>query len=174
MIALVLAAAPGVVYAQEPLPVQPIEPVPLPDSMPEQPIEPDSPVVPAQITIDIPVPGEIVSPVEVVVMGTGTALPENNVVVQAISDDGMVLDKVAATVAAPLGGTGKWRASMAPGVEPGTRGRIYAFAASPADGSILADASVNVTFGRAEAPTPVPTVRTHSKTYNGTHGRTNG
>jgi uncharacterized lipoprotein YbaY/LysM repeat protein len=136
-----------------PLPTEPVEPVP---PLPEPPVEPSWPVDAAQITIDIPVAGEIVSPVEVIVVGTGTALPENNVVVQAITAGGEILAEVPATVAGPLGGTGQWRVVLAPGAEPGTRGRIYAFATSPADGTILADASVNVTFGQEGPPTPPP------------------
>ena len=118
--------------------------------------EPTTPPARPSLAIDDPRPGAIVDPTLVVVNGTGTALPENNVVVQAIAENGVILAEMAATVDADLGGTGPWRAKLTLSVTPGTRGRIYAFAPSPADGRILADASVNVTFGQTIPPTPPP------------------
>ena len=112
-----------------------------------QPQEPQ----PADISINIPLDGEEVSPVEVVVVGTGRSLPENNVVVQALDSRGRVLDEEATTVAADLGAEGEWRVTLAPGVNPGTNGRIYAFSTSPADGSIVAEDAVDVRYGRVNA-----------------------
>ena len=104
------------------------------------------------ITIEIPLPGEIISAEEVVVVGQGTALPENNVVVRALDANGAILAEQPTTVAAELGGTGEWRATLRYSVAPGTPGQIQAFSPSPADGSIVAEASVNVQYGTA-APT---------------------
>lgn len=105
----------------------------------------------ASITIEIPLPGEIVSAEEVVVVGQGTALPENNVVVRALGPDGTMLAEQVTTVDAELGGTGEWRTTLGPRVAPGTLGSIRAFAPSPADGSIMAEATVNVQFGTPAA-----------------------
>ena len=113
-------------------------------------------------------PGEVVSPREVVVVGKGTALPENNVVVQALDRNGRVLDEQAAIVDAELGGTGEWRAILRPNAAPGTCRPIYAYSTSPADGRILADAAVFVTYGQAQqqpviditSPTPGAVVNT--------------
>jgi hypothetical protein len=106
------------------------------------------PAAPA-ITIGIPLPGETVSPVEIVVVGAGTALPENNVVVQIRGPDGAVLAEAPATVAAAVGGSGEWRATLQPNAPQGSPGTVYAFAPSPADGSIVAEATVDVVFGGA-------------------------
>lgn len=140
-----------------PEPTEPPAPEPTEPPGPEPTVSP-TPEGPetAALTIDIPVEDETVSNVEVVVVGTGQALPENNVVIQAIADDGSRVGVTVATVDAPLGGAGEWRATLALDVAPGTSGRIVAFAPSPADGSILAEASVDVRFGQA-GPEPTPT-----------------
>ncbi len=138
-------------------PVQPIEPTPEQPiaPTPEQPIEP--PVVQPSIRIDIPVTGETVSAAEVVVVGTGMALPENNVVVQAQDTNGRVVAEESTIVDAPLGGMGEWRVTLRPNLPPGTIGTLFAFATSPADGRIVASDSINVTFGEVEPePTPPP------------------
>ena len=80
--------------------------------------------------------------------GTGTALPENNVVVRALDANGAILAEQPTTVSAELGGTGPWTATLAVNVEPDTPGRIDAFSISPADGSIVAQASADVVYGR--------------------------
>ena len=140
-----------------PEPTEPPAPEPTEPPAPE-PTATDAPEPPAAaaLTIDAPGEGETVSPVEVVVVGTGQALPENNVVVQAVTEDGVRVGVGVATVDAPLGGTGEWRTTLALNVAPGTAGRIVAFAPSPADGSILAEATVDVQFGDA-GPAPTPT-----------------
>ena len=121
------------------------------------PVPTEAPPVQAAIHIRIPVEGEVTSPVEVVVVGDGVALPENNVVVQALDDAGAILDQSATTVSAPLGGAGEWRAILRPDVEPGTTGSIVAFASSPATGQTVAEDTVNVTYGTAlPQPTPTP------------------
>ena len=119
-------------------------PTPTPSPTPIPPVQP-------AIRIDIPVDGEITSNVEVVVVGTGSALPENNVVVQALDSQGRVLDQKATTVDAPLGGTGEWRITLRPNAAPGTPGRIVAFSRSPADNHVMAQDTVHVTFGQAQA-----------------------
>jgi putative lipoprotein len=125
---------------------------------PEQPAQPVQPL-PAAISIDIPLPGEVTSPVQVVVKGSGSGLPENNVVVQALNREGGVLAEGVTTLDADApGGAGSWTVALDLGVTPGTPGSIYAFSPSPADGSIVAEASVDVTYGQAEQqPTPEPT-----------------
>ena len=120
----------GVTYGAAPAPAQPV------------------------ITIEIPLPGEIISAQEVVVVGQGAALPENNVVVRALDATGAILAEQPATVSAELGGTGEWRATLRYAVTPGMLGQIYAFAPSPADGSVLAEAGVNVQFGSTAAAQP--------------------
>ena len=46
---------------------------------------------------------------------------------------------------------GPWSVQLSVSTEPGTIGKIYAFSASPADGSIMAASSVNVTYGGGTA-----------------------
>ena len=110
------------------------------------------------ITIEIPLPGEIISAEEVVVVGTGTALPENNVIVRALDANGAILAEQATTVEADLGATGEWRAMLRYSVVPGTLGQVSAFSLSPADGSVIAAASNNVQYGTAAAPVPAITI----------------
>ena len=86
-------------------------------------------------------------PANVVVAGLGTALPENNVVVQALGADDAVLAEQATTVNADLGGSGEWQVTLTLDVAPGTAGQIYAYSPSPADGSIVAQASAPVQYG---------------------------
>jgi hypothetical protein len=109
---------------------------------------------PPAITIDIPQTNQTIDPQEVVVLGTGTALPENNVVVRVLAADGSVLAEQPTTVAADIGGTGAWQATLQPNAAPGTTGQIIAFSPSPADGTNVATASVNVIFGEGEVTNP--------------------
>lgn len=118
------------------------------------------PPIQAEISINIPQQGETVGTQEVVVVGTGTALPENNVYVQVLTADGTVLAEAATTVNAELGGTGEWRATLGYAVEPGTLGRIVASSTSPADGTIIAIASVDVQYGTAPQSEPTITIDT--------------
>ncbi len=158
---------------QEPEPELPVEPTEEPE--PELPVapteepEPELPIAPtvepdaATIKIRIPQEGEVVSPVEIVLVGDGEGLPENNVAVRAVTDAGDTVGQGTATVDAPLGQAGEWRTSIFVNVEPGTTGRIVALAPSPADGTIVAQDSIQVTYGQAvpeitPTPTPLPPV----------------
>ncbi len=107
----------------------------------------------AAITITSPQPGEV-NPSFITVTGTGVGLPENNVVIQGLDDAGTLLGQTVATVNAELGAEGPWEATLEVRVAPGTTGQIYAYSASPADGSIVADAPIQVTFGQAPEPEP--------------------
>jgi heat shock protein HslJ len=106
----------------------------------------------AFITIDEPVQGAILDIAKpVLVRGSGAALPEANVVVEALDWQGNVLAQVPATLQGPdvgTGGQGTWSAELSIDVEPGTAGKIRAYSSSPADGSIVAEAVVDVSLGR--------------------------
>ncbi len=108
------------------------------------------------IQIDQPAEGsllDIANPV--MVSGMGGALFEGNVVVQARDAAGNVLAEQPTTVQSPeagTGGEGPWEVQLSIPTEPGTSGQIFAFSSSPADGSIMASAQVNVTFGQQEEP----------------------
>jgi hypothetical protein len=106
----------------------------------------------------IPQQGETIGSQEVVVVGTGTALPENNVFVQVLTADGVVLAEAATTVNADLGGTGEWRATLRYSVAPGTPGQIVASSTSPADGTVVAIANVKVQYDTAPQPEPAITI----------------
>lgn len=101
------------------------------------------------ITITFPAQGAIVPvPEAVIVQGQGGGLFENNVVVQALDQSGTVLAEQPTTVdAAEVGGSGNWSTELVIPVQPGTRGLIFVFSSSPEDGSIMASASVEVTYG---------------------------
>ena len=128
-------------------------PTPSPTATPTQP-----PSAQPALSIRIPQAGEVTDPAEIVVVGDGVALPENNVVVQALDATGALLDQTATTMQAPVGGEGEWRAIVHPNAEPGSAGSIVAFSTSPATGDRIAQATVAVVYGAAEAtPTPTPT-----------------
>jgi hypothetical protein len=111
--------------------------------------------VQAYIRIDEPTQGallDIAGPVGV--GGSGAALPEGNVVVEALDAQGNVLDRQPATLQGPdvgTGGQGTWSTELTIGVEPGTAGRIRAYSPSPLDGSIIAEDSVEVSLGQTPA-----------------------
>ena len=99
--------------------------------------------------------GEVVDPAQIVVNGTGTALPENNVVVRALwMPMALCWPNKAIIASAELGGSGPWSVTLAVNVPGGTPGRIDAFSTSPADGSIMAQSVVDVIFGQPIAAQP--------------------
>jgi len=113
--------------------------------------EDEGPSGEANITILIPPPGstvDITQPVRI--SGTGGGLFEGNVVVQALDEAGTVLVDGATTIASPeagTGGEGPWTIDLTINAAPGTSGTIRAFSTSPEDGSVVAEDSVQVTYG---------------------------
>jgi heat shock protein HslJ len=109
----------------------------------------------AMIVITEPDQGQVVEidqPVRV--QGKGVGLPEGNVVVEALDWQGNVLAQQPTTLQGQdvgTGGEGTWSVELAIEVEPGTAGKIWAYSPSPADGSIMAEDSVEVSMGRTEA-----------------------
>ena len=109
----------------------------------------------AMIAISEPDQGDVVDiskPVKV--QGKGVGLPEGNVVVEALDWQGNVLDRQPATLQGGdvgTGGEGTWAAELTIEAEPGTAGRIWAYAESPKDGSVIAEDLVEVSLGRTEA-----------------------
>jgi hypothetical protein len=111
-----------------------------------------APPTQASISIEIPQTGETISAQELVAVGQGTALPENNVVVRVLASDGSVIAEQPAIVDAEVGGSGEWRATLNYNAQPGGSGQVYAFSTSPVDGSVITDATVNVQFGEVAQP----------------------
>jgi len=107
------------------------------------------------IQIDQPVAGALLDTSgQVQVSGTGRAVFEGNVVVQAQDAAGNVLAEQATTIQAPdagTGGEGPWQVLLSIQAQPGTPGQIIAFSPSPVDGSSMAEARVDVTFGEPVA-----------------------
>ena len=86
--------------------------------------------------------------------GKGVGLPEGNIVVEVLDPQGNVLDRQPATLKGSnvgTGGEGTWSTDLTIQVEPGTAGKIWAYAPSPKDGSILAEDVVEVSLGRTAA-----------------------
>ncbi len=113
-------------------------------------VEP-SPPAQAFIKIDEPVHGAILDiNGPITVWGSGAGLPEGNVVVQALDQDGNVLVEQPTTLQGEnvgLGGQGTWSVALMVDVRSGTVGRLMAFSPSPLDGSYVASTVVNVTYG---------------------------
>jgi len=116
--------------------------------------EPESTAIPptgASIQIVAPVNGAVLDITEPIrVNGMGSGLIEGNVVVQALDQAGNVLAQQATTINAAdagTGGAGPWAVDLKVETEPGTPGSIRAYSPSPADGSVTAEASVQVVFG---------------------------
>jgi hypothetical protein len=122
------------------------------------------------IRIEEPIQGavlDISGPVGV--RGSGAALPEGNVVVEALDRQGNVLDRQPATLQGPdvgTGGEGTWSTELAIEVEPGSVGRIRAYSPSPLDGSIIAEDSVEVSLGQT------PPTQSYIKIDSPTQGTT--
>jgi len=120
-------------------------------------LPPAATVAPGQAMIAITEPdqGQVVEiDKPVTVKGKGVGLPEGNVVVEAQDWQGTVLDRQPATLQGRnvgTGGEGTWSVELTIEVEPGTAGKIWAYAPSPADGSIMAEDSVEVSLGRTAA-----------------------
>src|SRR5690606_33951308 len=88
--------------------------------------------------------------------GAGTALFESSLTVQARDSSGAILAQQPVTTDAPeVGGTGNWQTTLAVTVTPGTPGDIRAFAVSANDGSVIAEAIINVTFGSSPPPSSI-------------------
>ena len=103
------------------------------------------------VTISDPFPYATVNGSEpITISGQGGGLFEGTVVVRALDYEGSVLAEDATTLDAPdagVGGVGGWQIQLQVNAAEGTRGSIVAFSTSPQDGSIVAFASVSVTFG---------------------------
>jgi hypothetical protein len=100
------------------------------------------------ITISSPTPGAQLPPT-FTVSGTGGGLFEGALVVRAENKGGQVLAEKPVTLQGAdvgAGGTGTYSVQLTVNVSPNTAGSIMAFATSPKDGSIVASATVPVTF----------------------------
>jgi hypothetical protein len=111
----------------------------------------------ASITITSPAPGAILPNLNAItVTGTGTALFENSLTVQALDAGGGILAQQPVTTNAPeVGGTGTWQVTLSVSVTPGTGGTIRAFATSANDGSLVAEAIINVIYGSSPQPASI-------------------
>lgn len=122
------------------------EPTPLPELTKEVVAAPIS----SSIVITAPLEGSLLDISNVVtVSGTGEGLPEGNVAVQVKDSDGNIKAATAAVLGGEnvgLGGAGSWETTLSISEMPGDQGSIYAFSSSPADGSVLAEDSVEVSF----------------------------
>ena len=109
----------------------------------------------AMIAISEPEQGDVVDITDpVTVQGKGVGLPEGNLVVEVLDWQGNVLVRQPATLQGRdvgTGGEGTWSVDLTIKAEPGTAGRIRAYAESPKDGSIIAEDAVEVSLGRTEA-----------------------
>jgi uncharacterized lipoprotein YbaY len=114
----------------------------------QQPTQPD-----VFITITEPTQGAMLDLTWAVsVKGEAGGLFEGNVVVQALDAAGNVLSHQPTIVDAPdagTGGAGPWSVDLRISTEPGTQGQILAFSTSAKDGSIVAEDSVDVGYGKS-------------------------
>jgi uncharacterized lipoprotein YbaY len=105
----------------------------------------------AFITIHEPSQGAVVDTFSpVTVTGEAGGLFEGNLVIQALNVAGTVLAQQPTTIDSPeagTGGSGSWSVDLDIIAPPGTQGKISAFSTSPEDGSKIASAEVDVTFG---------------------------
>jgi putative lipoprotein len=107
----------------------------------------------AFITITEPDEGRLLDTTWAVsIKGDAGGLFEGNVVVQAHSASGELLAQQATTILAEdagTGGSGAWAVELQINAPPGTQGQIYAFSASPLDGSTIAADSIHVGYGES-------------------------
>jgi LysM repeat protein len=131
------------------------------------------------ITISTPAPGSLLPPT-FTVSGTGGGLFEGSLVVRAVNSSGQVLAERPVTLQGSnvgAGGTGTYSTQLTVNVSQNTAGKIVAFATSPQNGSIVASATVQVTFnGQGTQPfitisSPAPGARLPATfTVSGTGG----
>ena len=109
-----------------------------------------TPAVQSYIKIDAPAQGTALDVSEFVqVSGTGAGLPEGNVVVVAVDQDGDVLAEQPTTLQGAdvgTGGAGTWSVELAVPASGQTPGYIAAFSASPKQRDLVASDHVEVTF----------------------------
>jgi heat shock protein HslJ len=109
-----------------------------------------TPSVESYIRIEGPAQGttlDVSQPVQV--SGTGAGLPEGNVVVVAVDQEGNVLAEQPTTLQGAdvgTGGEGTWSAELAVPASGQTPGYIAAFSTSPKERSLVASDHVEVTF----------------------------
>jgi heat shock protein HslJ len=109
-----------------------------------------TPAVESYLKIDEPAEGttlDVSEPVQV--SGTGAGLPEGNVVVVAVDQDGNVLAEQPTTLEGPdvgTGGEGTWSVELAVPASGQTPGYIAAFSTSPKQRDFVAADQVGVTF----------------------------
>ena len=121
-----------------------------------------TPEIQPYITISEPIAGavlDISNPITV--KGMGRALPEGNLIVTALDSGGNVLAEQSTTIQSPdagTGGEGPWSVQLTVSSTPGTPGSIRAYSTSPADGSTVAEAIVQVTYGQTPAVQPFITI----------------
>jgi heat shock protein HslJ len=106
--------------------------------------------VQSNITIDEPLQGATLDVSKVIkVSGTGAGLPEGNLVVVAVDENGDVLAEQPATLQGSdvgTGGAGTWAVELAVPATGRVLGYIAAFAASPKQRDLIASDHVEVTF----------------------------
>jgi hypothetical protein len=102
------------------------------------------------IEIDSPVEGSVVAESPFLVSGRGGGLFEGNVIVNVEDVNGNILLTQFAILQGEnvgIGGSGTWELSISLSVFLGTPVHIVAFSTSPEDGSVIANAAVDVIFG---------------------------
>ena len=104
----------------------------------------------AHLNILEPPDGSTISdPSSFIVAGSGTGLPENNVVVQVTDSQNNVLAEQATTLSSDqVGGAGEWSVQFSIDVPAGTTGQIIADSPDPASGGTIASDTINVTYGQ--------------------------
>ncbi len=139
-----------------PLPTAEVQEVPtqVPTIEPTVPPGSGSEVEPTPISstivITTPIDGSLLDLADAIIIGgTGEGLPEGNVAIQVKDAADNILASTATTLIGDntgLGGAGTWEVSVSITDDAVQHGSVYAFSSSPADGSILAQDTVQVSF----------------------------
>lgn len=150
-------------------------PLPLPHDTPP-PLEPSPTPDPGGVVesppterrdipyVDITSPGEgasLDSSQPISISGMGAGLFEGTVVVEALDAEGNRLalqPTILAVLDAGMGAEGPWQVDLMVTVGQPTQGQIHAYAASPKDGSIVAEDRLAVTFSPVGQPAAVNTL----------------
>lgn len=127
-----------------------LEPTPEPTTPPESVPEVEATPISSSIVITTPLDGALLDVSgDIVIGGTGEGLPEGNVSLEVKDNEDYVLVRKSTVLIGDnvgLGGSGVWEIAVSITLDLDQEGSIYAYSASPGDGSIVATDTISISL----------------------------